>query len=203
MPQTVPTIVQPQPETRYVHLPVIYSQLSNTIITPSEHTPLLAPAAGTASTSLKHAVSPYTLHSLGWITYALPPSQDEAYYHYPSQRLTVDADLRDPHILHAVNQYLVERRPGASLPAGWELWLVDESSSFGGPVGKKPHVNGKSKEWSPIRRWVDHNRRAIRDKPPSVRMPSEQFEEGSSITLETEDEDEREYMLLSCYMYAV
>ncbi|KAH7869507.1 uncharacterized protein C8R40DRAFT_1059247 [Lentinula edodes] len=91
------------------------------------------------------------LHHLGWIEYALPDST--IYYSHPTLRVTTDIDLRSITKLDAVTAYLEHRRlhDGAGTPPGFELWLREGL--------------GKTKEFVPVRYWVDHKKRLVTTDP--------------------------------------
>ncbi|KAJ4490026.1 hypothetical protein J3R30DRAFT_3653508 [Lentinula aciculospora] len=104
------------------------------------------------------------LHHLGWIEYALPDST--VYYSHPTLRVTTDIDLRSITKLDAVTTYLEHRRvhDGAGTPPGFELWLREGNLTEGKSIRKKRGL-GKTKEFVPVRYWVDHKKRLVTTDP--------------------------------------
>ncbi|KAJ3746598.1 hypothetical protein DFH05DRAFT_1485883 [Lentinula detonsa] len=129
------------------------------------------PGGGTSSSipwppskaSSAHSSMP-RLHHLGWIEYALPDST--IYYSHPTLRVTTDVDLRSITKLDAVTAYLEHRRlhDGAGTPPGFELWLREGSSTDGKGIRKKRGL-GRTKEFVPVRYWVDHKKRLVTTDP--------------------------------------
>jgi hypothetical protein len=110
-----------------------------------------------------HSAAP-RLHHLGWIEYALPDAT--VYYSHPTLRVTTDVDIRSITKLDAVTAYLEHRRlhDGAGIPPGFELWLREGDSVDGKGMRKKRGL-GKTREFVPIRSWVDHKKRIVTSDP--------------------------------------
>ena len=83
------------------------------------------------------------------------------YYTHPGARITTDIDLADARRLRAVATYLDRKIPHEMNvpPAGWEVWLRNESVRHG--------------ELVPVRCWVNHDARTLSYSPPT--------EDGASV----------------------
>ncbi|GAV99565.1 hypothetical protein LENED_001029 [Lentinula edodes] len=141
----------PQPTTAHLNVSEMPSSTSSSIPWPStKPTP-------------SHSSMP-RLHHLGWIEYALPDST--IYYSHPTLRVTTDIDLRSITKLDVVTAYLEHRRlhDGAGTPPGFELWLR-EGNFTDGKTTRKRRGLGKTKEFVPVRYWVDHKKRLVTTDP--------------------------------------